>query len=623
MKVLLLAISLWLTLALNAQTSGTLIAKSTDKTNGEVEYIYTPPTQREMPKKIRALITYHTDSAGDVHEIIPLIKHNALYSFKFKAPKSVNIVLASIIDDYKNVIDNNKGSGYFLRIHQSASNDHARTNANQALLSVSGSYFHRLNVPASTVVRQFEESFALDSSLKKTTTYYYPYLMMLNTVNKDTAGDLLRKYAAVLSQDHQREEQWSQALNIYYTLGSTAEAENLKNKTLVKYPKGETAKQEFWNQIRSAVPTEDSILAAMQEYQVRFNDSSTATKDQFYLYLIPMLSMKEDWTNVLKYGNMVSNKFYLASHYNNIAWQATGGTLEGSGKDLTMPKLLSLQSIGLIEELMNDSISDKDPDALVQEHVGYSDTYALILYQLGNYDSAFYYQNEIAKLGPMGVEGMERYAAYAHKAKGANFTRAFIEPELLKGASSPTMLNQLQQIYKELNLPDKQFQVVKSKASAAAMKKMAEQVVEKFGSQKAPNFSMRDGNGNLVTLASLKGKVVILDFWATWCGPCRGSFPEMQKLVNRYKNYRDVVFLFVNTWEQGDSSTVKTNVLKFIQENKYTFRVLFDFDNKAVATYKVEGVPTKFVINRQGNIISMASGGGSDMSAVVEAARKM
>jgi thiol-disulfide isomerase/thioredoxin len=622
MKVLLLAISLWVTLALNAQTSGTLISKSTDKTNGEVEYIYTPQAKREMPKKIRALITYHTDSAGDVHQIIPLTKHNDLYTFKFKTPESVNVVLASIIDDYKNVIDNNKSTGYFLPINQSASNDHAKTNANQALLSVSGSLFHRLNVPASTVIRRFEESFALDSSLK-TPTYYYPYLMMLNTVNKDTAGNLLRKYADVLSQDHQQEQQWSQAQNIYYTLGSPAEAENLKNKTLIKYPKGETAKQAFWTRISLAVPSEDSILAALQEYQVRFGDSSAATKDQFYLYLIPMFSMKDDWTNVLKYGKMVTNKLSLASYYNNIAWQATGGTLDGSGKDLTMPKLLSKQSIEFMEELMNDSIYDKDPDFLVQEHVGYTDTYALILYQLGNYDSAFYYQNEIAKLGPMGVEGMERYAAYAHKAKGAAFTRAFIEPELLKGATSPSMLNQLQQIYKELNLPDKQFQVVKSKASAAAMKKMAEQVVEKFGTQKAPNFSMRDGNGKLVTLASLKGKVVILDFWATWCGPCRGSFPEMQKLVTRYKDDRDVVFLFINTWEQGDSSAVKTNVLKFIQENKYTLRVLFDLDNKAVATYKVEGIPTKFVINKQGNIISMASGGGSDMSALVEAARKM
>src|SRR5690606_41666590 len=68
----------------------------------------------------------------------------------------------------------------------------------------------------------------------------------------------------------------------------------------------------------------------------------------------------------------------------------------------------------------------------------------------------------------------------------------------------------------------------------------------------APGFSLKDLDGKEVSLEDLKGKVVVLDFWATWCAPCIKSFPAMQMAVDKYKEDPEVAFLFINTWERQE-----------------------------------------------------------------------
>lgn len=128
----------------------------------------------------------------------------------------------------------------------------------------------------------------------------------------------------------------------------------------------------------------------------------------------------------------------------------------------------------------------------------------------------------------------------------------------------------------------------------------------------APSFKLNDINGKPVSFADLKGKVIILDFWATWCAPCKASFPAMQKTIDLFKDNPNVVFLFVDTWE--NTGNYKNEVKKYLSDSKYSFTVLFDekgLDGKQSRLrnlYGVVSVPTKFIIDKTGNIIFRVEG---------------
>ena len=113
---------------------------------------------------------------------------------------------------------------------------------------------------------------------------------------------------------------------------------------------------------------------------------------------------------------------------------------------------------------------------------------------------------------------------------------------------------------------------------------------------KAPDFTAKDLNGKTVSLSAFKGKVVLLNFWATWCPPCRAEMPSLNKLYNMLKP-RGLEVVAVST----DRSI--SDIKDFIESHRVGFPVLFDSERSASKLYRVFSMPTTFLIDRKGIIV--------------------
>ncbi|HVA69377.1 MAG TPA: TlpA disulfide reductase family protein [Candidatus Binataceae bacterium] len=121
--------------------------------------------------------------------------------------------------------------------------------------------------------------------------------------------------------------------------------------------------------------------------------------------------------------------------------------------------------------------------------------------------------------------------------------------------------------------------------------------------EKAAGFTLQDLNGRTVSLDKLRGKVVFLNVWATWCGPCREEMPSMEKLYEDMQGNKDFVMLAVSQDTQDASY-----VAAFVRKHGFHFDVLLDPDNKVAEAYDVSGVPETFIIGRDGRIVAHHSG---------------
>jgi cytochrome c-type biogenesis protein len=129
----------------------------------------------------------------------------------------------------------------------------------------------------------------------------------------------------------------------------------------------------------------------------------------------------------------------------------------------------------------------------------------------------------------------------------------------------------------------------------------------------AIDFTLVDQYGNEHTLSDYKGKVVFLNFWATWCPPCQKEMPDIEALYQEYnQNQGDVIFLGVASPRSENNPNTreidKEGVIEFLEENQLTFPVVFDESGEVFYQYGISALPTTFMINKDGNVYGYAPG---------------
>ena len=117
----------------------------------------------------------------------------------------------------------------------------------------------------------------------------------------------------------------------------------------------------------------------------------------------------------------------------------------------------------------------------------------------------------------------------------------------------------------------------------------------------APDFTLASNKDQNIKLSEQLGNVVMINFWATWCGPCRKEMPELEKL---YQRYQDAGFMMLGVNVETDRAAAE----QFIAKNPVSFPILFDLESTASKAYDVKAMPTTVLVDRDGNIREVYKG---------------
>ncbi|SDK65504.1 Peroxiredoxin [Pedobacter sp. ok626] len=270
-----------------------------------------------------------------------------------------------------------------------------------------------------------------------------------------------------------------------------------------------------------------------------------------------------------------------------------------------------------------------DPKAAYNDFIN---IYGKMLFKAGKNDEAYKYTTEaFNSIQNRDAELIENYAFLSSLNGKYEEALPVLANAVKEGKHEHKYIEQVRKGYAKLN-PGKDVDTYIVSLQNAFVEKIKTRVSKLIVNEAAPDFSVTDVNGKKVSLADFKGKTIVLDFWATWCGPCVASFPAMQMAANRYAKDPNVKFLFIHTWDNVPDPL--TDAKNFLSKRDYKFDLYMDLVNQstkrspAADSFKVKGIPAKFIIDGHGRIRfniegfeGKAEAAAEELSQMIELAR--
>jgi len=482
---------------------------------------------------------------------------------------------------------------------------------------------------ACSAVLYFQQAAAQEIVAEKEGATYEEIVAQINKLATSGAEEdivLLRQEAQVLALKKDEDQRNLAAMVYERALDDSTRAKEIRAAIESDFPQGKFVRDREYGTIfnQNEEATADELEQRYLAWASKYPSDNYAEKDrgiyQAGIYHLSSRYLKE--SNTTKTHELLNqlkgSDFYVPAVSNAFA------KAEEDKQDLsTFSTLLKdAYTVSKAAAQSEDPKINRSNNAYYYNAV--TPQYATLLTEEKNYDDAIAItQSSLEESHYGGYYALQNAKAlgnaYAQKGDKAQALDTY-EKFISANGKDSSIVAQAQVLYKAIHGENADFEA----HLADLDKQMTEAYFAKYEKEMkkeaAPAFTLVNREGKEVSLSDYKGKVVVLDFWATWCGPCIVSFPGMQAAVNKYANDDEVEFLFIDTWQREEN--YKELVEEFIAKNNYNFHVLFDEmkdrSKATVTAYGIQGIPAKVIIDKEGFIRFQNSGSESNVEKLVK-----
>ncbi|GAB3415927.1 TlpA family protein disulfide reductase [Niabella aquatica] len=611
-KVLLIAVSLF-TLQAFAQDNFS-VSPAKPKAGEEISFQYAQGGDLSGVMKMPEAYVMQFSSKGNKIIDIPLKREYGKLVGKIKTDTAATLLAFAFTIDNK--FDTNNDEGFWIPLYDGENpRKNSYAGAGSFYMQYGPDYFGIKTNPAKAVA-YYDKEFNADPSAKA--KYLNSYLNAKRAIDKEKGNAAIQvEIENTLKAGLKAKEDYTRLASLYSLAGLRQQNAFIGRLQKEKFSgEDDVSPMGFYEKFYGSSSSEQKqeVLNAM----IAVADTA-ANKGEYKSYinyfqrfLLNTYFNDKNWDAYKNLASTITDKSFLATQYNSTAWQ-----MQEKGDSLKYAESLASFAVNYAKaqwqkptEAKPDMMTAKQwEESRKRNYAAYADTYAMVLYQLGQAKKGLPYAKDAAFTVGKGdnTDYNNTYALLAEKI----LSPAKLVPELEKfvkdGKASDKIKEILKNQYVKKKKGDAGFDQYIANLEKEAHLKMIADLKKQILDQPAPQFTLSDLDGKKVSLADYKGKVVIVDFWATWCGPCIASFPGMKKMQEKYRDNPDVKFLFVDTWQKEENK--EQNAKDFITKNNYnSFHVLMDNEDKVVKDYEVSGIPTKFIIGKDGRIKFQAVG---------------
>jgi thiol-disulfide isomerase/thioredoxin len=435
----------------------------------------------------------------------------------------------------------------------------------------------------------------------------------LDSLRKEKDTIVLQNKLTQLAKGN--EQEMSLLITYFASTGNETMADSITQLAIQKFPSGSTAYSHYLSALFSTHGGKDQEeLFLANKGKFPYSDLDTQ-----YFSVGVAYAIDKDRVKMNEYGKKIKDPF-LKSVFTRISAGAVMKYDAKAAEQIAKTEAEALYKKGVPEQEAQPTGRQQD---IWRNYLEFMALYANILTKNSKYQDAYKYAKAAYDNNPNKSDQLKgSYGLILGKT--GRYSEAFpiLNDIISAGRGNEELKSALKESYSKLN-PGKDASAFMAQTEKDLKTKIEEELKKILVTEDAPNFFVKDINGNTVSLADLKGKTIVLDFWATWCGPCKASFPAMQSVVNAYRDNPNVKILFVHTWENNKEPMKAAQ--NYLNTNNYKFDLYMDLKdpitntNPAVTAFGVKGIPAKFVIDGNGKIRFKKVGfDGADDAAVAE-----